>query len=78
KYIALSHCRGGTIGEADETTRSNNEDRKSKIVISALPRNFVHAVHVTRRFGVRYLWIDTLCIIQDSADDWQTELLKMG
>jgi hypothetical protein len=45
--------------------------------ISELPRTFREAIEVTRRFGVRYLWIDSLCIIQDSADDWRKESVQM-
>jgi hypothetical protein len=38
-------------------------------------RNFAHAVEVTRRLGIRYLWIDSLCIIQGPGGlhDWHTE-----
>jgi hypothetical protein len=43
-----------------------------------LPRTFQDAVLVTRRLGVKYLWIDSLCIIQDDVEDWQTESGKMA
>lgn len=36
------------------------------------------AVTVTRALGIRYLWIDSLCIIQDSRDDWSREASKMS
>ncbi|KAF7514564.1 hypothetical protein G7054_g15201 [Neopestalotiopsis clavispora] len=41
--------------------------------------NFVHAVEVARRIGVRYIWIDSLCIIQnsDNGNDWLAEAPKM-
>jgi hypothetical protein len=45
--------------------------------ISALPRTFQDFIVVARRFTVRYIWIDSLCIIQDSYDDWQRESVKM-
>ena len=35
------------------------------------------AVTVTRGLGERFLWIDSLCIIQDDADDWNIESKKM-
>lgn len=43
-----------------------------------LPQTLQDAVHVTRMLGLQYLWIDSLCIIQDSADDWQREASQMA
>lgn len=33
---------------------------------------------MTRRLGVRYLWIDSICIIQENAEDWDFEAANMG
>lgn len=41
--------------------------------IQDLPRTFRHAIFLARRFSVRYLWIDALCILQDSQEDWERE-----
>lgn len=46
--------------------------------MSELPRNFRDAIIVTRVLGLRYLWIDSICIIQDSKDDWEEQIGKMG
>jgi Heterokaryon incompatibility protein (HET) len=43
-----------------------------------LPLTFQHAIYITRRLGYRYLWIDSLCIIQDSKRDWEQESAIMG
>ncbi|KAF2827045.1 hypothetical protein CC86DRAFT_291575, partial [Ophiobolus disseminans] len=43
-----------------------------------LPKALQDAVVVTRGLGIRYLWIDVLCIIQDSPDDWQVESSNMA
>lgn len=40
--------------------------------------NFQDAITITRSLGIRYLWIDSLCIIQDSKKDWATESRKTG
>jgi hypothetical protein len=32
---------------------------------------------VTRSLGIKYVWIDALCIKQDSAEDWAREAAKM-
>jgi hypothetical protein len=42
------------------------------------PPTFRDAVLITRRLGYQYLWIDSLCIIQDSPEDWLAESAKMG
>lgn len=43
-----------------------------------MPKTFQDAVVITRRLGIRYLWIDALCIIQDDRSDWEKESAKMG
>ena len=42
-----------------------------------LPLTFQHAIAITRKLGYQYLWIDSLCIIQDSKEDWDVESLDM-
>ncbi|TGJ88021.1 hypothetical protein E0Z10_g715 [Xylaria hypoxylon] len=43
-----------------------------------MPRVFLEAIGVCRRLGVKKLWIDSLCIQQDSKEDWEHEARKMG
>ncbi|KAJ5802154.1 uncharacterized protein N7503_004604 [Penicillium pulvis] len=43
-----------------------------------LPQTFQDAIQLTRRLGIRYLWIDSLCIIQDSHEDWLDQSAVMG
>lgn len=45
--------------------------------IAGLPKTFRDAITVARRFSIRYLWIDSLCIIQDSSEDWARESVLM-
>jgi Heterokaryon incompatibility protein (HET) len=42
-----------------------------------VPKTFEDAIVVTRKLHVQYLWIDSLCIIQDDPEDWGTESLLM-
>ncbi|GME54660.1 het domain protein pin-c2 [Neofusicoccum parvum] len=77
KYTALSH-RWGTTATPFTTTRATLPDRAARIPFAALPRTFRHAVRATRALGPRYLWIDSLCIVQDSAADWAAESGRMG
>jgi hypothetical protein len=38
----------------------------------------VDAVELCRRLSIRYLWVDAVCIIQGSKEDWQREAALMG
>jgi hypothetical protein len=59
------------------TTLSNIADFEQSITLEELPRTFQDAILVTRRLGSRFLWIDSLCIIQDSHEDWAQEAASM-
>ncbi|KAH8756049.1 heterokaryon incompatibility protein-domain-containing protein, partial [Diaporthe sp. PMI_573] len=80
-YIALSHCWGNLSTDLKGkwiTTRENLESRtKTGFHINILPATFRDAITVTRKLGVRYLWIDSLCILQGDRDDWASEAGKM-
>lgn len=77
RYIALSHCWGG-VAINSKTTRENVEAYFISIDIEMIPKTFQESVHITRALGIRYLWIDSLCIIQHDEDDWQREAAKMA
>ncbi|OAA56330.1 Heterokaryon incompatibility [Niveomyces insectorum RCEF 264] len=76
-YVALSHCWGGPI-KTLLTTTTAAAFATALPPASALPANFRDAMTVTRALGIRYLWIDSLCIVQDSVDDWRRESRTMG
>ncbi|KAB2569242.1 hypothetical protein DBV05_g12080, partial [Lasiodiplodia theobromae] len=76
KYITLSHCWGG--GPTFITTTANLAERKRHIDFSSLPQSFQDAVVITQALGIHYLWIDALCIIQDSTADWEVESAQMS
>ena len=76
RYLALSHCWGKT--KHILTTKDTLEKHKSAISFQALSKNFQDAVLTTRALGECFLWIDSLCIIQDSSSDWETESARMG
>ncbi|KPM39859.1 hypothetical protein AK830_g6698 [Neonectria ditissima] len=60
------------------TTEASLPFHLKGIMLSSLPRTFRDAVSIARRLGLRYLWIDSLCIIQDSVKDWEIESSKMA
>ncbi|PVH93374.1 HET-domain-containing protein [Periconia macrospinosa] len=77
-YVALSHC-WGPLKEKEKfcAYKRNIEELKTNIDFDALPRTFQDAITVTRGLEIDYIWIDSLCIIQDDDDDWQRESAKM-
>jgi hypothetical protein len=76
EYIALSYCWGNSV--ATMTTRASLEQMKTGIEVSELPQTYIDAVLFTRELGIQYLWIDALCVIQDSFEDWERESTIMG
>ncbi|KAH6876338.1 heterokaryon incompatibility protein-domain-containing protein [Thelonectria olida] len=76
RYICLSHCWG--LERIITTTTATIHKRKKQIALSELSKTFRDAVEMTRKLGVRYIWIDSLCIIQDSLADWEIESAKMS
>ncbi|KAH9211843.1 heterokaryon incompatibility protein-domain-containing protein, partial [Leptodontidium sp. 2 PMI_412] len=75
EYATLSHCWGTNM--ILKLVTSNIDAMKKAIDPEDLSPTFRDAVAVCRHLGLRYLWIDSLCIIQDSAQDWQYESSRM-
>ncbi|OIW28485.1 HET-domain-containing protein [Coniochaeta ligniaria NRRL 30616] len=79
EYLALSHCWGPPAKAATtiKTTASTLQAFRTEIPWAELSNTFRDAVLITRRLGFRYLWIDSLCIIQGDAADWALEASRM-
>ncbi len=77
RYIALSHCWGQS-GTPFTTTHSTLPLRTTGIPTSLLPQTFRDAVALAHHLNIPYLWIDSLCIIQDDAADWAAEAARMA
>ncbi|KAF1841549.1 HET-domain-containing protein [Cucurbitaria berberidis CBS 394.84] len=75
-YVALSHCWGGQIDTVLTTDKVGSFEKM--LPYDDLAPNFQDAITITRVLGIQYLWIDSLCIIQDSKRDWEIESKKMG
>lgn len=77
-YTALSHCWGKSQ-HLTSTHKNNTLDRwKQNIPFNLLPQTFQDAVVLTRKLNIKYVWIDSLCIIQDDGQDWEIEAAKMA
>jgi hypothetical protein len=71
-YATLSHC----WGSADFIRLASYNIAKfvsEGISRKTLPKTFNDAIDIVRCLGIRYLWIDALCIVQDNFDDWAHE-----
>lgn len=77
RYTALSYCWGADPTYHAKTTAVTLQSQNRNIPYGNLPLTFQDAVLITLRLGVRYLWIDSLCIIQDSRQDWVQQAAKM-
>lgn len=76
-YMTLSHCWGDPKHKPLTLTLDTLVVFKAGIPWNMLPKTFADAVVFTRNMGIRYIWIDSLCIIQDSADDWASQSAVM-
>lgn len=76
EYIALSHCWGGYI--ATTLTSETSSQYQHALPQAELPANFRDSITIARQLGIHYLWIDSLCILQDSAQDWEKESQMMA
>jgi hypothetical protein len=75
-YATLSHCWG--TSQPLRLLSSNLEQFQQEIARNTIPRVFSEAIEVCWHLGIRYLWIDSLCILQDSVEDWSRESQLMG
>ncbi|TFK83188.1 HET-domain-containing protein [Polyporus arcularius HHB13444] len=75
-YLALSYTRGkfGSFG----TTRETLDASLLGIDLESIPQTVRDAIRSTHALGVRYLWVDALCIVQDSVEDKIREVAQMG
>lgn len=75
KYLALSYVWGEA--QPHKTTSANVSAYHGVIARTLLPQTILDAIYVTHTLGFRYLWTDSLCIVQDSDEDKLHEIGKM-
>ena len=85
KYVALSRCWGPNYDAAGKpnmiprTTKVNLDRHQSRGLSGpSLTRTFRDALDVTRKLGIEYIWINSLCIVQGDQEDKIQELPRMG
>jgi hypothetical protein len=77
QYATLSHCWGKQF-KPTVLTLENKATFQEGLPDTSLPRTFKDAIVAARMLGLDYIWIDSLCIIQNSDDDWMNEVSQMG
>ena len=78
QYAALSYCWGKPKEISWLTSTTNLEQQKQSIRIEELPLTLQNSITISYDLGISCIWIDALCIIQDSEGDWAREAAKMG
>jgi hypothetical protein len=76
RYATLSHSWGNH--EITKLTSDAVNSFMEVIPLENLPPTFKDAIRIARKLSLEYLWIDSLCIIQDSEEDWQIESSLMN
>jgi hypothetical protein len=78
KYIALSHPWGSSPPHVHFVTDNQNvKIHREKEIPNELPQTLADAIKTTRHLGVRYIWIDSICIIQGEGGDFAKEADRM-
>lgn len=75
-YFTLSHCWGSS--QPLRLTKDNIPSLSKPSPVYGLPETYRHALEIVNSLGHKYLWIDSLCIIQDDEKDWEIESSLMG
>lgn len=77
-YLTLCHSWALTGESLRLTTENIDEWQAGKMPLEGLAQTFRDAMRITQKLGYRYIWIDSLCIMQDSLDDWNREAHTMA
>ena len=75
-YLTLSHCWGKQL--PFRLLKRNSKQLYDGFDTRELPKTFQDAILTVKRLCQRYIWIDSLCIVQDDMDDWFAESRQMG
>ncbi|KAF6841001.1 het domain protein [Colletotrichum musicola] len=78
RYATLSYC-WGSLYEHNllKTKEATLESYHAAIPETSLPKTFRDAIRTARSLDIPYLWIDSLCIVQDDLEDWRREAARM-
>jgi hypothetical protein len=75
-YTALTYCWGGF--QTHQTEKNRIKRYMRALPVERLPKSLRDAILLTRALGIQYIWIDSLCIIQDCNEDKDREMARMA
>lgn len=75
-YAALSYCWGTQSQKT--TTKSTVQEHLAGIPVLELPATIQDAIKLCQCLDIQYLWVDSLCIVQDDSEDWHHEAAEMA
>ncbi|KAF5563624.1 heterokaryon incompatibility protein het-E-1 [Fusarium phyllophilum] len=80
EYVSLSHRWSNPETPRSSTYLRNYHDRLAGLqsAFQDIDPLFTDVLLVASQVGISYVWIDSLCIIQDSPQDWNAEAVKMA
>ncbi|SCO58630.1 related to tol protein [Fusarium fujikuroi] len=85
EYAALSYVWGGDHANFTKTTASNLDDMRRQLPWNKLSKTIQDAIIITRGLGLKYLWVDALCILQKEKindiqhmEDWSIEAARFA
>ncbi|KAF7890738.1 uncharacterized protein EAF01_010547 [Botrytis porri] len=79
EYATLSHCWGKIPATQRLVLTSKNVSSWTRGMPDLkIMKTFDHAIIICRKLGLEYIWIDSLCILEDSRDDWYQEASLMS
>ncbi len=76
KYAALSYCWGGNAPYKLQS--STVKDLYAGVRLEKLPKTIQDAISIAADLGLEWMWVDSLCILQDSNNDWTEESDRIG
>jgi hypothetical protein len=76
RWVALSYCWGGNSDFV--LTKKSYNRMLHGVPVDEFPATIRDAIIITRALDIKYLWVDALCIFQDSKSDWEIEAPQMS
>lgn len=77
QYVVLSYCWGQASRPVMTTRSTISTHVRDGLPVDDLPQTVLDAIEITRRLGKRYLWVDVLCIVQDSRENKDREISRL-
>lgn len=74
-YVAFSHCWGKS--KTIKLQQVNKQQLYNGINYRDLPVSYREVLSACLALGFSYVWIDSLCVLQDSKEDWTREAAAM-